>query len=265
MDRCREWKRKEDDVYVSVAFGFAYADVPDAGATLIAVTDDDKALADEIVEDVADYVWELRKPLANKDIPETEEGVRQAIKYAEGGKTPVVIADHSDRLGDSTHIFRELLEQGATNFAISTIAEPDTVKMLMEEDYEVGDEVTVEVGAYTERELSGKPVKVSGTIEFLGKGDYKLIGPMGKGRTTSLGSTVALDLGNNNHIVISSTLHQVLDAAGFKHFNIDFESLDIMVVKSRVHFRAFFDRVAEKIIEVDAPGLGPADLTKYGI
>lgn len=263
MDRCREWEAKKDDVYVSVAFGFAYADVPDAGATVIAVTDNDQELADKIAEDVSQYVWELREPLANKDIPETEEGVRQAIEYAEKGKNPIVLADHSDRLGDSTHIFRELLEQEATNFAVSTIADPDTVNEVMEEDYEVGDEVTVEVGAYTGHELAGEPVKVSGTIEFLGKGDYTLIGPMGKGGKTSLGPTAALDLGENNHVVISSTLHQVLDAAGFKQFNIDFDSLDIIVVKSRVHFRAFFNDVAAKIIEVDAPGLGPADLTKH--
>ena len=34
------------DAYVSVAFGFAYSDVPDVGATVMVVTNSDQALAD---------------------------------------------------------------------------------------------------------------------------------------------------------------------------------------------------------------------------
>ncbi|HUU51671.1 MAG TPA: MlrC C-terminal domain-containing protein, partial [Candidatus Heimdallarchaeota archaeon] len=41
------------------------------------------------------------------------------------------------------------------------------------------------------------------------------------------------------------------------------EELDIIVLKSRVHFRRGFHEtgLAGSIFEVDAPGLGPADLT----
>ncbi len=261
MDRCRDWEAREEDVYVSVAFGFAYADVPDVGASIIAVTNNDQALAETITHDVSDLVWELRKPLANKDILDTEDGVKKALTYVKQGETPVVLADHADRLGDSTHVLRTLLNQGATNFAVSTIADPHAVQTLRNR-YEVGDNVTISVGAYTKHKYAGEPVEVTGEIEFLGTGDYTLVGPMGKGRNVTLGPAAALHLGNNNHVVISSTLHQVLDSAGFEAFNIDFDSLDIMVVKSRVHFRAFFEQVARKIIEVDAPGLGPADLIK---
>ena len=63
---------------------------------------------------------------------------------------------------------------------------------------------------------------------------------------------MSLALGNNRHIVISSTLHQVQDSEGFRNFGINFDSLDIMVVKSRIHFRAFYEDVAAEIIEVDA-------------
>jgi microcystin degradation protein MlrC len=78
-----------------------------------------------------------------------------------------------------------------------------------------------------------------------------------------VGPTAALDLGGNRHVVITSTLHQVQDSEGFKHYNIPFESLTILVIKSRVHFRAFYEGYAREIIEVDAPGLGPADLNQF--
>ncbi|MFQ6053319.1 MAG: M81 family metallopeptidase [Candidatus Bathyarchaeia archaeon] len=262
MDRCRMWEAREEDVYVSVAFGFAYADVPDGGASVIAVTNDDRDLAEEIAQDVSDLIWELREPLANRRIPKVEEGVARALEFVEEGRTPVVLADHSDRLGDSTHILRELLRRGARNFGVSTIADPGAVERLMR-DNKVGDRVTIAVGSYTGDEYAGEPVELTGTIEFLGLGDYRLTGPKDTGRLSRLGPTAALDLGDNNHVVISSTLHQVQDSEGFRHFGIDFESLDIIVVKSRVHFRAFYEDVAAEIIEVDAPGLGPADLRQH--
>ncbi|MBL7080863.1 M81 family metallopeptidase [Candidatus Bathyarchaeota archaeon] len=262
MDRCREWEAKEEGVYVSVAFGFAYADVPDGGASVIANTNGDQGLADRIAQDVSDLVWELRGPLASRKIPKTKEGVAEAIKHAEAGRRPVVLADHSDRLGDSTHVLRELIAQGAKNFGLSSIADPFAAEKLAKEN-KVGDRVTVSVGSFTCNRYAGEPVELTGTIEFLGSGDYRLTGPMMTGRLASLGPTAVLDLGQNNHVVISSTLHQCRDSEGFLHFGIDMDSLDIMAIKSRVHFRAYFEDIAAEIIEVDAPGLGPADLSQY--
>ena len=261
MDRCREWESKHD-CYVSVAFGFAYADVPDGGASVFAVTNDDQDLAEEMAQDVSDLVWELREPLADRTIPKTREGVTRALEFVKRQRIPVVLADHSDRLGDSTHILRELLLQRAKNFGVSSIADPFAVKELME-SHKVSDEVTITFGAYTATRYAGEPVTVTGTIEFLGDGNYRLTGPKDTGRLTNVGPTAALDLGDGNHVVITSTLHQVQDSEGFEHYGIPFEELEILVIKSRVHFRAFYETAAKEIIEVDAPGLGPADLTQY--
>lgn len=262
MDRCREWESLEKDVSVSVAFGFAYADVPDGGATVIAVTNNDQQLADRMVEDVSDLVWKLRVPLASRRIPKTKEGVSKAIDFVKDGRKPVVLADHSDRLGDSTHILKELLEQGAENFGVSSIADPIKVEKLTRYN-KVGDEVKISVGAFTGNRYSGKPVEISGIIEFLGNGDYRLTGPKDTGKLQLVGPTAVLNLGKNNHVVITSTLHQVQDSEGFSRFGINFERLDIIVLKSRVHFRAFYETVAAEIIEVDAPGLGPANLREF--
>ncbi|MGD2200108.1 MAG: M81 family metallopeptidase [Candidatus Bathyarchaeota archaeon] len=260
MDRCREWEEKHD-CYVSVAFGFAYADVPDGGAAVIAVTNDDQLLAEEIAQDISDLVWELREPLANRDVPNSRDGVLRANQLARMGNTPIVLADHSDRLGDSTHILKELLLQRVENFGVSSIADPFAVERLME-DHEVGEEVELTFGAYTSTVYAGEPVRVEGTIVFLGDGNYRLTGPKDTGRLTNVGLTAALDLGRERYVVITSTLHQCQDSEGFKHYGIPFEELDILVIKSRVHFRAFYEGYAKEIIEIDAPGYGPADLTQ---
>jgi microcystin degradation protein MlrC len=259
IERANEWERREEKArWVSVMPGFPYADVPDAGFTVIALTDGDRELAERIADDLADLVWELRVPLASRHVPKPEEGVKKVMNLVAEGKRPVIIADHSDRTGDGTHVLAQLLMHGARNFAISTIKDSDAVIRIMEEA-DMGDTVTVMVGG---REmLSGDPVELTGRVEFLGDGGYIKNGPLGRGSRTLLGPTAALDLGENNHVVVSSTLHQVTDSAGITAFGIDFESLDIISLKSRVHFRAFYEPVAGAIVEIDSPGLGPADLT----
>lgn len=261
MDRAREWEEKDGVYSVSVAFGFAYADVPDVGATVVAVTDGDQELAEEIAEDVSEYIWSLREPFAGKKLPKTEEGGEKAIKLAEQGKTPVIIADHSDRMGDSTWILSELIKQGASNFCVATIADQSAIEEI-EEQGDVGDMVTVKVGGYSP-EYSGDPVEIVGEVEYLADLEYKAVGPMSTGSIRDLGLSAVLGFGDNNHVIITPVLHQVLDNAIFQAVGLDFEELDIIAVKSRVHFRAFFEQVAGSIVVIDAPGLGPADLTQH--
>ena len=261
-DKCRAWEATEKDAYcVSVAMGFAYADVPDVGATVIAITNNNKELAEKIVQDISNFMWELREPLANKKVPKVKEGVAKVLKAVKEGKRPVIIGDHSDRTGDSTHVLKELLAQGAKNFAIATIADPNAITEIQKKA-KVGETVTVKVGGYAS-ELSGEPVELTGKVEFLGNGDYVFSGPMNTGNRNKLGTVASLNLGNNNHVMLTPTLHQVLDDAIFKAYRIDFSSLDIIALKSRVHFRAFYETVAGEIVEIDAPGLGPADLTQF--
>jgi microcystin degradation protein MlrC len=264
MERAREWERQEPGVLaVTVGFGFAYADVPDVGATVIAVTDGDQALAERVAQDVSDYIWSVREPFAGKQVPKTREGVAEAIAAARAGRTPVVIADHADRLGDATHILRELIGQGASDFAIATLADEGTIARLQSQGAKVGERVTVDVGAGSGHPLAGKPVRITGELEFLGEGRYTATGPMGRGATRNLGTVAVVGFGENNHVILTPTLHQVLDDGIFGAVGLDLDDLGIIALKSRVHMRAFYDERAGAIVEVDAPGLGPADLTQH--
>lgn len=120
MERARRWENREEDVYVSVNFGFAYADVPDNGASIFVVTNDDRELAEKIADDMNRFFWRHREDFVFKDIYDYEEGMRKAIEAVEAGETPVVIADGCDRTGGATWITHELISQGARNFAIGS-------------------------------------------------------------------------------------------------------------------------------------------------
>ena len=167
MERARIWEERTPDAFVSVAFGFAYADVPDVGATVMVMTNNDQALADRIAQDMSDFIWKQREAFAGKTLPKVKEGVTEALAAQKAGKTPIVVADHSDRTGNSTWILEELIRQGGRNFVVATIADSKAIDAIKSKA-KVGDTVSVMVGGYADQ-YAGKPVKIDGTLEWLDK------------------------------------------------------------------------------------------------
>lgn len=247
MERARIWEERTPDAYVSVAYGFAYADVPDIGATVMVLTNKDQALADRIADDMSSFIWKKREEFAGKTLPRTEEGVRLAIAAAKAGKVPVVVADHSDRTGNSTWILAELIKQGARNFCLTTLSDERALEQLAAR--RAGDAVTLNVGGWAEA-TSGAPVAISGTLEWIGK--YR-----------QMDRVAVVRFGDNNRIILTPVLHQVTDPGIFRALGLDVAALDLIVLKSRVHFwRGFVeDGLAKAVFQVDAPGLGPADVS----
>lgn len=262
MDRAKAWEESEADVFcVSVAFGFAYADVPDVGATVIAVTHDNPELAERVAQDMSDFIWAQREPFAGKILPKTRDGVVQAIEAARENAGPVIIADHSDRMGDSTHILQALIAQQARRVAVVSIADEQAIKHL-QATARVGDQATLNVGGHSTA-WAGTPVEITGTVTFLGDCTFTLTGPMSRGSMQRLGTVAVLRFGDDNHLVITSQLFQLLDDSILHTVGLYPDAIDILVIKSRVHFRAFYEDIAGAIIEIDAPGLGPADLSQH--
>lgn len=250
MERARRWEDRKEDVFVSVAFGFAYADVPTVGATVMVVANNDQKLAEDIAEDMSEYIWEKREKFYDKNLLEPEEGVHKAIEMAREGETPIVLADHADRLGNSTHLLAELIDQSASKFAVATINDKEALDNIRSRAEE-GDHIAIKVGDKT-GQYSGKPVEIDGEVEYLGS--YK-----------EFDTLAVIKFGDKNRVLVTPRRHQVTSPKIFYDLEIDLEKeVNIVVLKSRVHFQKGFIEtgIAEEAIVVEAPGLGPADLTK---
>jgi microcystin degradation protein MlrC len=248
MERARIWEERTPDAYVSVAFGFAYADVPDVGATVMVVTNNDQALADRIAQDMSDFIWKKREAFAGRKLPKVKEGVAEALAAQRAGRVPVVVADHADRTGNSTWILEELLRQRARRACVATIADAKAIDAIAAKA-KVGERVRVPVGGYADP-YAGRPVTIDGTVEYLG--------PYEQHRTVAV-----LGYGEANHLILTPVLHQVTDPGILDALHIGLANCDLVVIKSRVHFwRGFVeDGLAKAVVVIDAPGLGPADLT----
>lgn len=103
-----------------------------------------------------------------------------------------------------------------------------------------------------------KPFRGSFVVEALADGPFALTGPMLKGNTGNLGKVAQLRIGGVR-VVVSEGRTQCLDQAYFRHAGIEPKDHRLVVVKSTNHYRADFGPMAERIVEVAAPGLSSMD------
>jgi len=241
MERARRWEAREDKAFVSVFYGYPWSDVPDVGATIHVMTDNDQELADRIADDMNDFFWRVREDFALGKYPQPNEAaviVRQAVA---DGATPVAVGDHSDRPGDATHILRAFEEAGIGRVLYGTVTDPGVLESLREAGAQAGDPFDMEVGGFTPS--GGTPTRIQGTLTYFDEG-------------FSYDRVAVVEFGEGNVVVITPTYEQVTQPERFGFLPMELDRFDVIVVKSRVHFRRGFDETgfAKTIVVVEAPG-----------
>ena len=240
MERARRWEAREPDVFVSVFYGFPWSDVPDVGATVQVMTNNDQALADQIADDMNDYIWRVREDFANGRLPGPEAAAQSVVEAIAAGQTPVAIGDHSDRPGDATHITRAFEAAGIERVLYGAISSPETLERMRLAEMQVGDTFDDVIGGYTPS--GGEPIPIQGRVEYIGPFD-------------GYDYAAAVSFGNGNLAFIVPAYSQILYPEEFAVGGINPDDYDVFVVKSRVHFRRGFDETgyANTIVVVEAP------------
>jgi microcystin degradation protein MlrC len=252
VQRALIWEAREPDVYVNVFFGFPFADVPDVGMTIQVMTNGNPELSARIGRDMAETAWRQRQALlTSTKIHTIPEGVALAKQAAQSGKTPVVLADHSDRSGSATWLLREIIAQDLSNTVIATITDAAATAKLKAQGVKAGDEFDLEVGGLAD-ESAGQPVRIRGTI-------LKAVEGYGQ-------FWVSIKFGRNNVLILSTYLVQILDPFSLNNLGLDINAFQIMAIKSRVHFRrGFHDNGFARtilLVEPTEPFLGTVRLDK---
>jgi microcystin degradation protein MlrC len=238
---------------ISVMAGFPYADVPDAGASVIAVADCDRATARHAAESLAAEMWRVREQL-NVECPQADEAVRRALA---SDRTPVLLVDLGDNVGggsagDGTVLLAELLKQKATGFVVvlHSLAGVARAKAAG-----IGAVVDVTVGGTVDR-LHGDPIAVRGAVKALHDGKWEEHEARHGGRRQNdQGHTAVLDLGDANTLVLNSLRTPPFSLGQLTSVGIDPRQARMIVVKAAVAYKAAYAPSAGRIIEVDTPGL----------
>jgi microcystin degradation protein MlrC len=256
------WKMEALDSVIDCTFfhGFSQTDIPDMRAGVLAITDNDKELAEKIAKQCTEKVWELRDEFYI-DLPGPKEGIELAFSES---AWPVVINETSDNPGagapgDGTHLLKALIEKNEEGTCFGFIYDPETAELAHKTG--AGNVMDAELGGKTDS-LHGSPLKVRAYIKTLTDGQFVHTHPMYDGKKVNMGKTARLRTGNVDIIVVSKRA-QTLDEQIFLLHGIDVEKYKVIALKSESHFRASFSPIAKKIITVDSPGLSTFNLRNY--
>jgi microcystin degradation protein MlrC len=256
------WEMETRDGVIDCTFyhGFAPADIPKVGISVLAIADGDADLARQVSEGIAGHIWEIREQFRVTPTPPAE-AFRQAL---ETDGRPVIINEKADNPGgggpgDGTHLLRAMIEADLQEACFGFMYDPETAAQAHAAG--VGSTIDIRLGGKTE-ELHGEPIEVRAYVKALTDGRFIQQSPMGRGGKVDLGKMARLVIGGID-VLVSSIRTQTLDDEVFKLHGIDVTRYKIVAIKSSNHFRAGFEPISHAIIRADTPGLVSADLSTF--
>lgn len=247
VDELYEHERQGNALAVSVCHGFAPADIADAGASVIAITDRSKDQAQEMAVSTAQKLFDLRQAIATPFVS-CSEAVSQALMTREG---PVIIADVTDNPGggapgDSTFLLREMITRDVTDAAVAMIWDPEAASLAARAGE--GAHLTMRIGGKM-GPTSGDPLDVEAKVLCVRTDAYQT----GQSMHCPFGLAAAIDIGGIE-VILYSLRNQTFTPQCFTEFGIDPAARRLLVVKSQQHFYEHFSALAKKIIYATPPG-----------
>jgi microcystin degradation protein MlrC len=244
---------------VCITGGFPYSDVDRAGVSVLVTAREELesecqtliATLLSLIDEVGDQ-FEISRP-----------GPAEAVAMGlDGMPRPVVLADIADNIGggsagDGTEILEQLVKQGATG-ALVVIADAEIAAAAHAAG--VGGTISGHLGAKTDK-LHGAPVPFTGDIVGLSDGRYTSRGSWAAGLVVNQGLTAWLSV-DGIDVVVTEFPRPPFHVEQVTHLGIDPAAASIIVAKGAVAWRAAYGEMAASVVEVDAAGVCPVDLSK---
>jgi microcystin degradation protein MlrC len=245
---------------VSVMGGFAYADTPFNGLTVV-VTATEAEAAQSLAREIAAAGWARRERFRA-----TLTSLDDAIALAKSTTRPLVFADVADNpggggRGNTMWILEAFHRAGVRDALVGVIHDP----ALASEAHRVGEGASFQARFNRDGgDEFSRPFSASAVVRRLHDGRMRGRRGIYANNTLALGACAALQLDGITVVVISNRL-QCADPVFFEAFGLDIAAARVVVVKSRGHFRGGFDEFFrhDQVIEVDAPGLTSPVLSRF--
>ncbi|MBO6510971.1 MAG: M81 family metallopeptidase [Roseibium sp.] len=244
-----------DVLSISVIHGFMAGDVPEMGARLLVVTDDNREKGASLAQELGEKLFDLRGKVRSEELsPET--AYETALEF-EGG--PVTIADMWDNpgggtAGDATVLLQEAIDRGLSNIAFGSIWDPVAVQLCHAAGE--GARMQLRFGAKSAPN-TGHPidaeVEVLRNITNAEQRFGESVVPIGDSSLIRVGEI---------EVILNSTRAQCFDTSLFENFGIDPSKRNILVVKSTNHFHESFARISPLILYCAAGQPYPNDPRK---
>lgn len=258
LDLAHQLEQNPAVLNVTVAGGFPFSDVPDAGMSFIVTTDGDAELAEQFTNQLVELAWKLREDFLVR-LTSPENAMRQAEHCTEG---PVILVEGSDNVGggspaDGTHLLPYLL--GSRKRSLIVLCDPDAAAEAHR--LGVGGTLRMAVGGKSD-DWHGAPVGIEGRIRTLFDGDYRHIGRYMTGQPASMGRTAVVETGPVT-LVVTEKRVAPWDPGHVRSVGLDPEDFHMIVAKSALAWKTAFGDAAKLAIDVDTPGCCAANLKQF--
>ena len=228
----------------SIATCFFLADVPDMGASVYVVTEDDQTLAQAYADELGAWIYARRE-----DWQLELRTARAALERAQiAGRYPIILADMQDNTGggspgDSTGVLRTFIDMQLEDACVLYIVDPEAVARCQAAG--VGARLALEVGGKSSP-LQGDPVPMDVEVAALSDGKFRYDGPMYAGLSGNMGPSARI-VQDGIHVLLVSLREQPFDTAFARTLGLDPRQMRYICVKSSAHFRAGFESWAGAI------------------
>lgn len=248
VERLAEREREPGVLSISVAQGFPWGDVPEAGTRLLVVTDDRPARGQALAAELGRELIALRGQTFRRSY-RLDEALARLPTCPPG---PVVFGDIADNTGagapgDATFILAELLRRGLDSVALACLYDPGAVALARAAG--PGARLELRLGGKL-GPMSGPPLDLRVEVRAVTEALYQ-----GWGASANpLGAAAALHVAGVD-IVVVSLRGQVFSPDVFQRMGIDPGARRLLVVKSSQHYRAAFTPIAAEILDIATPGM----------
>ena len=256
IDLAHEMEKLPDVMNVTIAGGFAYADVEWAGMSAVVTTNNNKPLAQRLCDQIEQKIYSVVKEyrFENRKVAEGIAIAKQSSCF------PFVLVDSSDNVGggssgDGTELLAEMIAQGLDS-SLVIIRDPEAVDLA--EYTGIGGMIKALVGGKTDN-LHGRPVYIEGVVEKISDGSYyseRTGEPIGMGKT-------AIVKTNGITLVLTAERVPAFDLEAIISLGIEPSSMKYIVVKGAVQWKQSYGSIAKGWIEVDTAGVTSSDLTRF--
>jgi microcystin degradation protein MlrC len=239
---------KDGILSLSLNHGFPWADVPNAGAKMLAVADRDIGIAQRAAEAFGRKFYAVRAEATLPFVP-FDEAIRAA---QQSGDKPLLLADTSDQTGggapgDTTYMIKALIDAGITNAVYGPLWDPLAVGICFQMG--IGAKLKLRIGGKFEPQ-SGPPLDVDAEILFLKRAAYQ---DQLTNEQVPMGD-VAVIRASGIEILLNTKRVGVFSPTMFTHHGITLTDKQVIGLKNLYKHRDVFRPLVRDQLFVATPG-----------
>jgi microcystin degradation protein MlrC len=252
-----------DILAVSIHAGYSKADGALTGPSVGVTGYAPEARLREIGNAMMDECWRTKERTSERIVSIDE--AMQAVLARKPGEGPVVLGDYGDSLGgggygDGTAILKAFIDAGVQNAVLTPIYDPEAARAFIAAG--VGATVRLPLGGKNAPGMGGGPLDLEWEVRRISDGNFRYTGPYGTGTKGTFGDSVVVRHGGVD-VIVTSVHKGIYDQEQLRIYGIEPAEKDVIMVKSMQGYRADFQAMASRCLDVDSRGITSHDPTLY--